>query len=274
MGSLFYFLFVTQDSLRSHRQRSTEFSGCGTEIGGRSLIGRWSVEVRGTVVRGGFFFSVGQPWAKPLPTAELTACAGALCCHPTRGNPWCLPCLLSPWVQREGGLATPGYLPPRDAIEGKGPQRRPQKRLNGRLEEVAKAVGGGYCRLHMLLKLALAIRETVAGHRLGALEGYAPPPLSPMHPCSPWWGHSKPAPFSHSNPSHPKPQGACTRAATDSCAWLRRARGQQQELCAGAAAGSHGPGSGPPTRLWGTRPCLFLSGVPAPPPPLASWFPH
>ena len=29
-----------------------------------------------------------------------------------------------------------------------------------RLEEVAKAVGGGYCRLQMPLKLALAVRGT------------------------------------------------------------------------------------------------------------------
>ena len=35
----------------------------------------------------------------------------------------------------------------RDALERKGPQRRPQKRLGRRLEEIAKAVGGGYCRL-------------------------------------------------------------------------------------------------------------------------------
>ena len=61
--------------------------------------------------------------------------------------------------------------PPRGALEGKGPQRRPQKRLGRRLEEVAKAVGGGCCRLQMLLKLAPALRGTVAGHRLGALEG-------------------------------------------------------------------------------------------------------
>ena len=72
--------------------------------------------------------------------------------------------------------------PPRqDALEGKGPQRRPQERLDRRLAEVAKAVGGGYCRLRMPLKLALAIRGTVAGRRLGALEGrgggYPPPPL-------------------------------------------------------------------------------------------------
>ena len=55
----------------------------------------------------------------------------------------------------------------RDAVEGQGPQRR----LGRRLEEVAEAVGGGYCRLPMPLKLALGVRETVAGCRLGALEG-------------------------------------------------------------------------------------------------------
>ena len=73
----------------------------------------------------------------------------------------------------------------RDALEGKGPHRRSQKRLDRRLEEVAKAAGGGYCRLHMPLRLAFSVRKTVAGHRLGALEGgggYLPP--LPMHP----WG--------------------------------------------------------------------------------------
>ena len=44
----------------------------------------------------------------------------------------------------------------RDALEGKGPQRQPQRRLDRRLEEVAKAVGGGYCQLQMPLSLALA----------------------------------------------------------------------------------------------------------------------
>ena len=87
----------------------------------------------------------------------------------------------------------------RDASELKGPQRRPQNRL----DEVAKAVGGGYCRLQMLLSLALGVRGTVAGHRLGALEvgGGDPPPfrcmpvsLAPFHfPfrrwCSPGLGH-------------------------------------------------------------------------------------
>ena len=55
----------------------------------------------------------------------------------------------------------------RDTLEGKGPQRR----LGRRLEGVAKAVGGGYCRLQMPLRLALGVRRTVAGHGLGALEG-------------------------------------------------------------------------------------------------------
>ena len=64
----------------------------------------------------------------------------------------------------------------RDALEGKAPQRRPQRRLGRRLEEVAKAVGGGYCRLQMPLRLALGVRGTVAGHRLDALEGGLPSP--------------------------------------------------------------------------------------------------
>ena len=59
----------------------------------------------------------------------------------------------------------------RDAVEGKGPRRRPQKRLDRRLEEVAKAVWGGYGRFQVPLKLAPDIRGTVTGHRLGALEG-------------------------------------------------------------------------------------------------------
>ena len=71
---------------------------------------------------------------------------------------------------RRGGWGGSGG---RDALEEKGPQRRPKERLDRRLEEVAKAVGGGYCRLQMPLRLALAVMETVAGHRLGPL---------PMHP--------------------------------------------------------------------------------------------
>ena len=69
----------------------------------------------------------------------------------------------------------------RDALEGEGPQRR----LGRRLEEVAKAVGGGYCRLQMPWKLALAVRGTVAGHRLGALEEGGGGGTFPLFQCIP-----------------------------------------------------------------------------------------
>ena len=51
------------------------------------------------------------------------------------------------------------------------------------MEEVAKAVGGGYCRLQMPLKLTPGVRATV--RRLAALEGAVPRPfqrcLGPHH---------------------------------------------------------------------------------------------
>ena len=55
-------------------------------------------------------------------------------------------------------------------MHAKGPVLHARAQLDRRLEEVAKAVGGGYCRLQMPLKLALGVRGTVAGHRLGVLE--------------------------------------------------------------------------------------------------------
>ena len=66
-----------------------------------------------------------------------------------------------------------------------------QRRLDRRLEGVAKAVGGGYCRLQMPLKLALGVRGTVAGRPGGG--GYltplqciaAPPP--PFSSATPPW---------------------------------------------------------------------------------------
>ena len=72
--------------------------------------------------------------------------------------------------------------PPRVALDRKGPQRQRQKRFGRRWEEVAKAIGGGYCRLQMLLRLALGVRETVAGHRLAALEGGGVPPSNASPP--------------------------------------------------------------------------------------------
>ena len=71
------------------------------------------------------------------------------------------------WWPGEGGGC-------RDALEGEGPQRCPQQRLGRPLEEVVKAVGGIYWRLQLPLKLALGVREIVAGHMLGTLEGRGP----------------------------------------------------------------------------------------------------
>ena len=79
-----------------------------------------------------------------------------------------------------------GAINGRDALEGKGPQRRPQKRLDRRLEEGTKAAGGGYCRFQMRLKLALGVRETVAGRPGG---GYLPP-----FQCMHTWGHASEGP--------------------------------------------------------------------------------
>ena len=80
--------------------------------------------------------------------------------------------------------------PGRKVFEGKGPQRPPQQRLHRRLEVVAKAVGCGYCRLSMLLGLALAIRGTMAGRRVEARErgGGVPSPPSNATLCY----HAKP----------------------------------------------------------------------------------
>ena len=79
-------------------------------------------------------------------------------------------------MSSDGARALRGGGGGRDALEGKGPQRWPWRRWDRRLEEVAKAVDGGYCRLQMPLRLALGVRGTVAGRRLGALEGGGVPP--------------------------------------------------------------------------------------------------
>ena len=50
--------------------------------------------------------------------------------------------------------------------------------MDRRLEGVAKAVWGGYCRLQMPLKLALCVWGTVAGRWLGAGGRWYPPPPS------------------------------------------------------------------------------------------------
>ena len=93
-----------------------------------------------------------QTRMSPACCASLTGCAKG----------WARPWLVSSAFLLAG--VGPGS---RDALEGKGHQRRPQQRSDRRLEEVVKAVGGGYCRLEMPLTLALGVRETVAGHRRG-----------------------------------------------------------------------------------------------------------
>ena len=93
----------------------------------------------------------------PLPTTRVPQPQSGLCSA------------TDPLVPLRSGAPPP--TPARDTLEGKVPRRQSQKRLGRRLEEVAKAVGGGYCRLQMPLRPALGVRGTVAGHRLGALEG-------------------------------------------------------------------------------------------------------
>ena len=74
-------------------------------------------------------------------------------------------------------------------IRGKGISEGAPEAVGRRLGEVAKAVGGGYCWLQMPLRLALGVRGTVAGKRLGALDGggLPPPPFQciPAHPPLP-----------------------------------------------------------------------------------------
>ena len=55
--------------------------------------------------------------------------------------------------------------PPRDALEGRGPQRRPKERLDRRLQGVAKAVGGGSCRLQMPLGPAIPFMVSEGNHQ-------------------------------------------------------------------------------------------------------------
>ena len=81
----------------------------------------------------------------------------------------------------------------RDVLEGGG-TGGPQRRLGRRLEEVADAVGGGYCRLQMPLQWALAAWGKVAGRWLGALEGGGVPPPLLTHPWGGGGGVTAPPP--------------------------------------------------------------------------------
>ena len=74
--------------------------------------------------------------------------------------------------------------------KGRGPEAAREAVRQAAREAVRQAAGGGcqsgwgggYCRLQTPLRLALGVRETVAGHGLGAVEGGRVPPPLPMHP--------------------------------------------------------------------------------------------
>ena len=121
----------------------------------------------GGVLRGGswLLFVLHVGWHRPGRACWVRA---------SRGN--------TPFICAHRGMEG------RDAPEGKAPQRRPQRWLGRRLEEVAEAVGGGYCRLQIPLSLVLGVRGTVAGRRLGALEAGGGPP--PPFQCIPDGGSS------------------------------------------------------------------------------------
>ena len=121
-------------------------------------------------------------WRPPSPRSPGRSCGRASSCWPpprTTPTP-----SGTPYGSGTPSICTGLPLPRGCALEGTRPQRRPQRRLGRRLEEVAEAVGGGYCRLQVPLWLALGVRETVAGHRLGALEGEGVSLPLPIHPCT------------------------------------------------------------------------------------------
>ena len=73
----------------------------------------------------------------------------------------------------------PPELQPRPMhSKGRGLRRGPRSGETGGW----RRVGGGYCRLRRPLKLALGVKGTVAGRRLGALGGYPPPPSNASLP--------------------------------------------------------------------------------------------
>ena len=62
---------------------------------------------------------------------------------------------------------------------GRTSEVAPEAVRQRRFEEVAKAVGGGYCRLQMPLKLARGVKGAVAGHQQPWGWGCATPSARP-----------------------------------------------------------------------------------------------
>ena len=79
--------------------------------------------------------------AQPMPSPYHNALPSA----PPTHAPVCLPFTHLKESPRAVVPECAG-LGPRDALQGKGPQRWPERRLDRRLEEVAKAVPVGYKR--------------------------------------------------------------------------------------------------------------------------------
>ena len=80
-----------------------------------------------------------------------------------------------------------------------------------------KRLGGGYCRLQMPLRLARAVRGTVTGRRLGALEGITPPPPFKRKPSAPQKHVTLPIhrALRGCSPTLPPPPGARPRSSLD-----------------------------------------------------------
>ena len=153
------------------------------------------------------------------------------------------------WV---GGGGTNLHRPhPRDALEGKGPQRRSRRRLPKRL-------GGGYCRLRMPLRLALGVRGT-GGIGWAPWRGGVPPPLQCIPAPTP--------PPTHTHLTEPTPMlpphnvskpSAQQTAQLEAPTWGSPARSLFQTLCLGAQSRAPLPSFGPPIschREWGPAGC-------------------
>ena len=86
------------------------------------------------------------------------------------------------------GLVRRGVvLGPRDALEGQGPQRWPQRRLDRRLEEAGEPLGAGNVgyKCHGAWHLASGKRSLGIGCTPWRVGGFPPPSPLPMHPCWP-----------------------------------------------------------------------------------------
>ena len=155
----------------------------------------------------------------------------------------------------------------RDAADGKGLRRRPQRRLVRRLEEVAEAVGGGYCRLQMPLRLALGVRGTVAPVRgpervlsvRRPIEKRTGPPTTPPPFCT--------------TPSH-RPRGVLWGWRADcpedvARSWVTHCAPPRRRPSVHTPGGRRFVDGGPDSRSGGVRSCDLRAGPERPRGPTA-----